>query len=156
MEVTVGPGLTRRQVIAAVAMAGAAAAVPALRRVAPPTVLRSLGDDVGASPGRLTLVRFIPLVGSRFGAQDPGMGTLELTLDEATAIAPSLADQHGLRGDAFSLIFRSPGRPAVGDGIHTLVHPALGTFPLFLVAVGRGAGRQDYQAVVDRRVKQAR
>ena len=156
MEAMVGPGLTRRQVIAAVAMAGAAAAVPALRRVALPTVLRSEGDDVGASPDRLTLARFIPHVGTRFTAQDAGMGTLHLTLDEATAIVSSPADQRGLRGDAFSLILSSPGRPSVGDGIHTLVHPALGTFPLFLVAVGRGAGRQDYQAVVDRRVTQAR
>lgn len=91
MEATVGPGWARRQVIAATAMARAAAAVPALKRIDLPTIR---GRD---------------------------------------------------------------GHPAVGagDGIHTRVDPALGTFPLFLVAVGRGAGRQDYQAVVDRRVTQA-
>jgi hypothetical protein len=64
---------------------------------------------------------------------------------------PYAADRPGLRGEAFSLIFQGDGAAGFGDGLHTLEHPALGTFSLFLAGVDRPGTVQDYQAVVDRR-----
>jgi hypothetical protein len=60
------------------------------------------------------------------------------------------------RENAFSLTFAGPlGRPLV-SGIHTLRHPALGTFQLFLSPVGvPQSGRHRYEAVVDRRMSVA-
>jgi hypothetical protein len=156
MEATVQPGLTRRQAFVAFAMVGAAAAVPALRRAAlPPTFSRH--DATGpATLDVLTLARFTPHVGSQFTVRASNAGPVTATLEEASATEPHPADRPGVRGEAFSLIFRGPRQPVVGDGKHTLAHPALGTFPLFLVAVGRGVDGQGYQAIVDRRVAPAR
>jgi hypothetical protein len=156
MEATVQPGLTRRQALAAVAMAGAAAAVPVLRRAALPPIF-SRPDAAGpATLDTLTLAAFTPHVGSRFTVKAAGVGRVKATLEEATATERRTADRPGVQGEAFSLLFRGPRQPVVSDGTHTLVHPALGSFPVFLVAVGRGGDGQEYQAIVDRRVVPAR
>lgn len=157
MQTEVGVGMSRRHVLLAIGaagVAGVAAATTGLRRWgsslasgAPPGMAGVAGTAGGAASGELTLSRFAPHVGSRFTASE-GTG---LWLEEATAQQASPADRPGLRGEAFSLLFRSRGGAAMGDGIHTVSHPALGPVPLFLVAVGTGRSGQGYQAVVDRR-----
>ena len=153
MEATVGRGLTRRETIVAAALLGAASAFPMLRLVASPSLAG--GWEAGARPAPakpepLTLAQFTPHVGSRFAVRAPGWRAFQVTLEEATATRSEPA------AEAFSLLFRRPVGPAAGDGIHTLVHPSLGEFQLFLVAVGRGANGQEYQAVVDGRVAPSR
>jgi hypothetical protein len=139
--------------IATAAMAGAAAAFPALRRPALPSPFRSSAKGAEARPTDLrTLAEFAPHVGSRFALDAAGTPPIDVTLEEAAASAAHPAGKRRLRGEAFSLLFRGPAQPAATDGTHTMSHPALGTFPLFLVAVGRGSNAQEYQAVVDRRM----
>jgi hypothetical protein len=152
METTIGPGLSRRQMLAFAGMAGLAAAAPALRRLALPFPFgsRSGGATFESEPG-LTLARFAPHVGSRFTVGAGALGAVEVTLEEAAATAPHPADRAGLRGEAFSLVFRAAEGPALPDGVHRLTHPVLGSFALFVSAFGRGRAGQGYQAVVDRR-----
>jgi len=145
-----GSTFTRRQVVNVGGLA-ALAAVPGLRKAVPlkgrPTP-RAKQADVR----QLGLDRFAPHVGTRFAVQTVG-GPASVLLEEATARKAHPADRKGLRGDAFSLTFRGPpGAPALVDGSHRLRHPALGSVPLFLVAVGRAKDGQDYQAVFDRRI----
>jgi len=130
-------------------MAGVVVAVPALRRVTLARALRHPGDSSTPIPEGLTLARFMPYVGRRFTL---GTGGTWVRLEEAAATAPRRADRPGLKGESFSLIFRAEGPAMFRDGMYKLVHPALGSTPLFLVAVGTGVGGQGYQAVVDRRV----
>lgn len=153
MEAVVGVGVSRRQMLAAVGLAGLAASVPAIRRVALPSIFRpqSVGTG-GPANDELTLARFAPHIGSRFTVNTGRLGGVAVTLGEATATGAHPADRPGLRGEAFSLIFRGAGANAFANGTHTLVHPALGAFALYLVAVGPGRNGQEYQAIIDHRV----
>lgn len=153
MEAIDGPTFSRRKLLVMTGGLGAVLVSPVLR---PSPALALLAPDRIAAPGAalLTLARFTPLVGSTFGVVSGRVQTVRATLEEATARAPRPADRPGLSGESFSLIFAANGRKALGDGTYTVVHPALGTFPLFLVAVDRGRLAQRYQAVVDRRTEQ--
>ena len=154
MEATIGPAMSRRQMLVVGAMAGLAGAIPALRRPVPFPFHApwGAGGPESGSTDDLTLARFTPHVGTRFTVRSPALGAVALTLEEASARAPHPADRPGLRGDSFSLIFRAAGGPALPDGIHLVQHPALGTFPLFVSPFGAARQEQGYQAVVDRRV----
>ena len=153
MELTAGPGLSRRQMLACAGMAGIAAAVPALRRFQVPYPFRSgAGTALTSARDELTLGRFAPHVGSRFTVRAGALVTVAMTLEEAREIAPHPADRAGLQGESFSLVFRGSDGAALEDGIHRVTHPALGTFPLFISGFGLGRKGQAYQAVVDRRV----
>jgi hypothetical protein len=54
--------------------------------------------------------------------------------------------------DAFALTFAGPVAPALPAGTHTLAHPALGTFELFVAPVAQPREQQLYEAVIDRSV----
>jgi hypothetical protein len=134
------------------AMGGALAAAwiaPALLGSPPHLTLWS--DRASAGPADLTLARFAPHVGSEFEIRVGGGQGVRVTLIEATAREPHSADRRGLAGESFSLVFEGNGAKAFDHGTQTVVHPALGAFPLFLVAVGQSLETQRYQAVVDRR-----
>jgi hypothetical protein len=151
---TIGPVLSRRQLLVAAGMAGLAGMIRALPSPVP------FPFHVGRGPGGagpqggndMTLARFTPHLGTRFTARPAALAAVALTLEEAVATDPHPADPAGLRGEAFSLVFRAAGGPPLPDGIHRLDHPALGTSRLFLSAFGAGRRGQGYQVVVDRRV----
>lgn len=156
MDATIGPELTRRQMFAAAGAVTLAAALPGLRRMSFPSLWPSssggtVGSAAAAPGGGLTLDRFAPHVGSDFAVTGGRLGAVSVTLDEAAAHQPSPSDRPGLTGEAFSLVFRGKGA-GIPDGIHTVVHPVLGAFPLFVSPFGTGHKGQEYQAVVDRRV----
>lgn len=153
MDPTVGAGIARRQMLAAMAMVGGAALVPGLRHVALPSLFRD-GSAPGWSTdvaGTLTAARFAPYVGTPFTVSVASGGPRTVTLEEVTTRNPHPADRPGLQGDAFSLIFRGEGPMAFGGGMYTLRHRELGAFTLFLVPVDRRGDAQDYQAVIDTR-----
>ena len=153
MESTVGPGLSRRQMLAGAGMAGIAAAMPALRRLQVPYPFRSGGGTGPTGPAdELTLGRFAPHVGSRFTVRAGTLMAVALTLEEAREIAPHPTDRAGVQGESFALVFRGSGGLALEDRIYRVTHPSLATFPLFMSAFGLGRKGQAYQAVVDRRV----
>jgi hypothetical protein len=54
----------------------------------------------------------------------------------------------------FSLLFHGPSARPLADGIHRFHHPALGSFSIFVSAVGVStAGRREYQACFSRHVR---
>jgi len=89
------------------------------------------------------LRRWKPLVGSEL-VVDTGGDPVRLEL--------AALDELPGRGECFSLLFRGEaGEPALEQRNHDVEHPALGTFPLFLVPVGPGEdGRQRFEAIVNR------
>lgn len=139
-------GHSRRQVLSA---GVAAVAMPGLRRAALPW-LRGAPSTPQQAADDWRLARFAPHVGSAFVVRQGGQAT-RLTLAEATARPPHRVDRAGLTGESFSLIFRGDRSAAIPGGVHTVVHPALGTMSLALLCVDRGVVGRTYQAVVDRR-----
>jgi hypothetical protein len=98
-------------------------------------------------PGAQELRRetFQPLVGSTFTLRTAN-GTQDVVL---TAVKPHKTARTE-KGECFSLLFSVPAKGAVESGTYSMAHPALGTFGMFVSAVGqRGADRR-YEAVVNR------
>jgi len=102
-------------------------------------------------PWELTLDRFTPHVGSRFLVLAGTALPTVVTLDEAVARPPRPSDPSGLGGEAFSLVFVGRNLRPLGQRSSTVVHPALGRFPLHLSPIGPSGKVQEYEAVVDRR-----
>jgi hypothetical protein len=92
----------------------------------------------------LTLDLFAPLVGDAFVIRAAD-GAIEAELVDAVA-ATHPGDPAAQR-DPFSLTFRGPEAPALQQGIHEVVHPALEPVTLFLVPLGPADGGPQYQAV---------
>ena len=58
--------------------------------------------------------------------------------------------------EQFSLIFHGPAGTAIPDGTHTFQHPEIGTFDLFIIAIGIPNDRRvAYQACFGRHVTSA-
>lgn len=150
MESTVGPTFSRRQLLGAAGALATASLVPVMFGGLPGYLQLA---RVGAAPAMdLSLARFTPHLGSEFVVRpQAALRPVRISLVEATARQPNPLDRQGLTGEAFSLVFAARDAGAFGPGIHTLVHPVLGAFSLFLVPVGRAIQGQRYQAVVDRR-----
>ena len=125
-------GLTRRQLCAGTALAGAS--------------LGLAGCDPGAPrPPQRNLAAFQPLVGSAFTIQD-GADPLSLTL---TAIrvhqAPIRTPRP--RGESFTLLFEADRPNVLGQGSRPASHPELGSFTFFLVPGPVGpSGRPTFAA----------
>jgi hypothetical protein len=99
-----------------------------------------------APAGYLRRSGYAGLVGTHFSVA----GASPLTLDAITDIGG-----RALRGSdaAFSLTLSGPVDGALAQGVHTLRHPQLGSFALFLVPVGLPAdGRQSYDITIDHTV----
>jgi len=54
------------------------------------------------------------------------------------------------QGGSFSLLFRLPQTPLLPQAMYTFQHEEIGTFPLFIVPVGRDAEGLQYEAVFNR------
>jgi len=100
-----------------------------------------------AGPRLDTLSRsaFAEMLGQTFTLSGP-LGTVRATLDEVGDVvgAPRGADGR------FSLLFRAPSTVRAADGTYTVANRRLGSQPLFLVPVDRGASARLYQAIVNR------
>jgi hypothetical protein len=152
VEAIVGPTFSRRQILGAAGALATAALAPGVLGTLPS--LHLLLPQAGEGPAMvdLSLSAFAPHVGTDFLVRaDAGLRPVRIALVEATARLPHPLDRRGLSGEAFSLVFAARGAGAVEHGIHTVSHPIMGAFPLFLVPVGRATQGQRYQAVVDRR-----
>jgi len=98
----------------------------------------------GPSDGPLYLRRatFAPRVGDLFRISRPDRRPLPVRLVQVTTL-PS-------KGEAFSLLFRARRNAKLEQGTYSFHHGLLGTFPFFVVPVGRGVVGQDFQVVVNR------
>jgi hypothetical protein len=87
-------------------------------------------------------------VKSNFLLSVPGGSSLSLELLEVEEknYSPDL--------EQFSLLFRGPRTPKLGQSLYTLEHEKLGKLELFLVPVGPDSVGMGYQAVFNRMRKQ--
>jgi hypothetical protein len=133
---------------------GAAAAVvlgvgPAARAVAGTTTVATeegataSGGRTVRGPSHLRLATYEPLVGGAFLIRRSPSSALRVKLVSATRLPSDV-------GEAFSLTFQGHGNAKLDQETYTLEHPRLGTFPLFLVPVGRARRGQSFEAVVNR------
>ncbi len=137
MEATGGPVLSRRQIMAMGGALAAAWVAPALLGSPPRLTLWS--DRAPAGPGDLALARFAPYVGSEFDIRLRRAQAVRVTLTEATARDPRPADRAGLVGESFALVLKRNDAKAFDYGTHTVVHPKLGAFPLYLTVTSSGS-----------------
>ena len=81
------------------------------------------------------------------------MGSVELQLQSISDVAGAALDA-SLEGseDAFVLTFSGPLAQPLESGTHTLSHPELGTFELFISPIERPSTDCRYEAVIDRSV----
>jgi hypothetical protein len=89
----------------------------------------------------LTLESFLPLVGTTFRLDVPGV-TLDLVLSEATALAPRPSGRR-----PFTLLFHEPACRLVPQATYPLDHPHLGRVELFIVPLGPDPSGMGYEAV---------
>jgi hypothetical protein len=133
------PTLTRRSLLRSGAAAGAAMFV-GLR---PWATAHAAG-----APGHLLRSSYEGLVGHRFTVGSGELRLLSISDVAGAAVDGSLAGSE----DAFVLPFSGPLEPALECGVHTVTHPGLGTFELFLAPVDRPDSERRYEALVDRSV----
>jgi hypothetical protein len=127
--------------------AGPAARAVASDTVANDTVANGVGTVANGrqvrGPRYLRLATYVPLVGSTFRIHRSQSSSLSVKLVSATRLPSEV-------GESFSLIFRGHGNAKLGQATHTIEHPRLGEFPLFLVPVGPAFKGQDFEAIVNR------
>ena len=104
-------------------------------------------DLESAPAGEFSRERFAPHVGSEFHLAAAGTAC---RLVEVGAAAPCA----GPAGEfvSFSLLFSAAAGSPVESAIHTLRHPLLGEFDLFLSPVGLGDRQLHLEAVCSARV----
>lgn len=112
-----------------------------------PVVARYKALEESEAPGEYSRKRFAPHVGSAF--QLAAVGTA-CRLENVGDIYPS----SGPAGDfvSFSLVFSAAAGSPVESAIHTLQHPVLGEFDLFLSPIGPGDKQLYLEAICCRRV----
>jgi hypothetical protein len=130
--------LTRRSLLRSGVLAAAATLAGGAWRTAP----------AAAAAGHLRRSAYDGLVGQRFAA-----GGVELRLLSVTDLAGAAGDK-SLAGseDAFALTFSRALDAALEAGTHTVRHPRLGRFELFVAPVGQPGADRAYEAVIDRSV----
>jgi hypothetical protein len=84
---------------------------------------------------RAALSDFAPHVGSAFEVDAGPLGVVTLELANVTSLpgGPSPGGR-----EPFSLLFRGPVAPALGQGLYPMTHGALGSLTIFIVPVGPG------------------
>lgn len=103
----------------------------------------------GSAPAYLRRSSYAGLTGSDFAASFAG-GEQALTLASISDLGrPEVAGAD----DAFSLEFAGSSDQVITQGIHTLSHPSLGSFDVFVAAVDQPEKTQAYQLIVDRSIK---
>ena len=137
-------GLLKLGAVAALVL-GAGPAAKALESTsAAPTATEAEGVAAPRvrGPRYLRLGTYVPLVGSTFRIHRDGALPLSVKLASATRL-------EGV-GESFSLIFRGHANARLEQQVYDFEHPSLGTFPLFVVPVGRAAKGRDFQVIVNR------
>jgi hypothetical protein len=100
----------------------------------------------------LTTDDFAPLLGDRFALRLSPDVTIEMRLAEVAgrgrpdraASASMVPSRHGR--EQFSLTFRGPREPRLGQRIYALEHATLGVLELFLVPLGEDQSGRTYEA----------
>lgn len=95
---------------------------------------------------QLTLARVRPTVGAVYAIDLGEYGALDLTLLAADGHGESPVDGADVRRP-FSLEFRGPLDPQLGQATYQLVHAELGSLAAFLVPIARDSEGLRYRAI---------
>lgn len=150
------PGLLSRRAFLVGGVAATAASALLRPAFGHHTASSAAGAVGSSTTAPLALATFAPLVGSTFVVSAGGR-RVPIVLDEAvrtprqSPMSRPVPASGVAPGEQFSLLFRGSAAHRVPAAIHTLHHPDLGSFALYLQPVGRGLKGQDYEATVDRR-----
>ena len=85
-------------------------------------------------------------IGQTFQIRFDDGSTLDLNLEHVELLIEKHINPR-MKRDAFSMQFRGPAQPALGQSIYSVDHPELGAIKIFLVPVSRGADGYLYEAV---------
>jgi len=141
-----GPhGFTRRTLL----RTSGAAALLSLIGVEAARPARARAASTSDAPSYLRRAGYSGLQGQSFDAGAATLQLLEVSDLERAKRERALAGAD----DAFALAFSGPVSHTLTQGVHTLRHPRLGSFDLFLAPVDQPDGDQRYEAVIDRTVK---
>lgn len=102
----------------------------------------------------LTFARFTEVLGSRFQTGTSASAQVELELIAVTPGNTVQAGANSARFESFSLLFRGPSAPVLGQGTYPFVSERLGKFDLFIVPIGKTAAGVEYQAIFNRQIKE--
>jgi hypothetical protein len=88
---------------------------------------------------------------SRHGFAAAAGTTFEVEIDDGGSVVrmvlDRVADGPAVPGvEQYSVYFRGPGEPVLGQRSFSIAHPMMGTMELFLVPVGRVDEQTEYEA----------
>lgn len=95
---------------------------------------------------------FLPYIDTIFQPIKNGYRTPSLRLTEVFLRPPAKKESTGVRGESFSLLFRSAGRNTLPPGTYTFEHASLGTFSLFIAPFEREP--KVFEAVINHRSRE--
>jgi hypothetical protein len=101
----------------------------------------------------ITYGAFAAHKGESFEIQAGPGETVAVVLASATVIGGAASPSRAAaetEAESFSLEFRGPRARFLAQGTYQLEHPALGSFPLFIVPVGLEGEEYRYEAVFNR------
>jgi hypothetical protein len=127
-------------------LAGAASATAMLW----PSELAAPGTAAAASANPLLRSRFVPHIGETFRLAVPGAGAVDVRLDEVLDLGWKRNRAVAGSEDGFTLLFRGPSQPRLGQDVMRVSHPRLGRLDLLVSPAGTGRRGQDYAAVINR------
>jgi hypothetical protein len=110
-------------------------------------LLKTAGNASGGALNPLAQATYTPLLNSEFHIHS-GELTIPVQLVSVAGANPKLKVPRSVAQEQFSLLFRAPGDSNLSQEMHTLSHPTLGTFSLFLVPVGTQAHDMHYEAII--------
>ena len=93
----------------------------------------------------LTEAEFSKHLNTIFSFNIEGGSKFELELVELKSYAGNPGDQDGM--ERFSLIFKGPSQPILGQAMYPLNHSAMGAVDIFLVPIQPQADGARYEAV---------
>ncbi len=107
-----------------------------------------LPAEARGSALRLNLGTFEPLVNTSFSIRSRAAAPTSIRLVEVVRSPSTKRRKNARPTDGFSLIFDASGKRRLKDQIYEVSHPQLGSFSMFISAVGMSGRR--YQAVFNR------
>ncbi len=142
----------RRQFIKTAGIFGLCLGIPAMsKRVIAATASRlSRGETAAKSLDIFKKDTFTPYLNTTFRVQ-AGLAEIDVKLVKISDFKAEAKKPRSIKGtENFSLIFKAPANAHLHDNVYEIQHAAIGSFPMFLVGIGRNGGARRYEATVTR------
>ena len=143
----------RRQFIKTAGIFGLCLGIPTMsKRVIAATASRlSRGETAVKSLDIFKKDTFTPYLNTTFRVQT-GLAEINVKLVKISDFKAEAKKPRYIKGtENFSLIFKAPANAShLHDNVYEIQHVALGSFPMFLVGIGRQDATRRYEATVSR------